>query len=850
MRDELQPIHAAISKHELPPQFQELFASLWDGLAERFHVQETYILDYKETIPESFTDSYGAGIVRLALAFHNSFGGLVVFGVKDRTLNIEGVTSPFDIESFNRVLTDVSGVRAECLSKLYAVEANGQSKNIACVLVPRRPVSMPARLIKPIGKYPTGKLWVRDRHEVVEAGAKHLPIIFSDRERLPSDIESDNAFPVHRSLPPSPATVKEFINRGDLLTSLWAWFVLGDQPRLYLHGPGGSGKSTLAFEFARLLAEHGHSVKGKNGDKLDYVVYISAKETEFNAAAGKEQKFALRQFGTASEQYVQILHHSGLLNKADLDTASPDEVEVLLGELFGNFSGLIVLDDIDALSRRAIDTGEENVFMKAVLARKRTRIIYTLRFPPQHALNSALAVPGLDPNTEFYEFLEVCCRQFGVPKPTSEKIPHIEEASSRLPLLIETIVGLRRYCGTYAEAVQLFADKGGLEARRYLYQREYDRLDSQGKSRQVLAGLLLLEEPVSFTVFSGLFQHSAEQVRDALSECASVFLSTFEGEAGETLYQLTPPCVPFIRHVSEELPYFSALKIRVDHFKSEGRASPEEAAIIVTMQNLIRDDKREELVAIAEKMPRQDPVLLNPKVRALLGRAYSEMEPTFREKARECFRHAEGLGYRDVFMMRSWFNMELMSGYALAEPERICRVMIEDPKVELRAKSEFWSKRGQCYLKRAEASLGVSVEKARDHFKQSIICYMEGLYIGGKIRGFDTSINLTWIERPLYRFISIMGSDLDAFFDLLEGLVDRKHDLNREGAALMLKYLTYLPVAADEGTRRQARSLCSKSHAMIGKKCKPLSSYPGFEMISDALASAVDELDRRANPQK
>ena len=31
--------------------------------------------------------------------------------------------------------------------------------------------------------------------------------------------------------------------------------IFGDQPRMYLDGPGGSGKTTLAFEFARLITE-------------------------------------------------------------------------------------------------------------------------------------------------------------------------------------------------------------------------------------------------------------------------------------------------------------------------------------------------------------------------------------------------------------------------------------------------------------------------------------------------------------------------------------------------------------------------------------------------------------------
>jgi predicted HTH transcriptional regulator len=153
IRDELKTIHAAIESKQLPASFDELFSPLWDDEAKRFHVQETYILDYKEKIPERFTDGYGAGIVRLALAFHNSFGGIIVFGVKDRALTIEGVTKPFDVESFNRMLTDFGGVNIECISKLYTIKLETGEKTIVGLLVPRRGVTQPARLTKQLTTY-------------------------------------------------------------------------------------------------------------------------------------------------------------------------------------------------------------------------------------------------------------------------------------------------------------------------------------------------------------------------------------------------------------------------------------------------------------------------------------------------------------------------------------------------------------------------------------------------------------------------------------------------------------------------------------------------------------------------
>jgi ATPase family associated with various cellular activities (AAA) len=142
----------------------------------------------------------------------------------------------------------------------------------------------------------------------------------------------------------------------------------------YLHGPGGSGKSTLAFEFAKKLTDGGSSIRTRGGDRLDYVIFVSGKETEFNPLTGKEQTFALRQFASAPEQFAQILFHSGFLDEDEINSTNEQTLLAQFDELFSNFSGLIVIDDIDALYRRKVDSGEESLFMKVVQGSKRTRI--------------------------------------------------------------------------------------------------------------------------------------------------------------------------------------------------------------------------------------------------------------------------------------------------------------------------------------------------------------------------------------------------------------------------------------------------------------------------------------------
>jgi hypothetical protein len=161
-----------------------------------------------------------------------------------------------------------------------------------------------------------------------------------------------------------------------------------------------------------------------------------------------------------------------------------------------------------------------------------------------------------------------------------------------------------------------------------------------------------------------LFNFSAAQVKDSFSECGGIFLSTIgHQESGETLYQLAPACVPFIRRVSVRLNHYAMVERTVEHFKTHGsHSTPEEAAIIVNLEKLIRRKKFDEIIAIAQNFPKDNPILVNAKICSLVGQAYSESDPQYREKAREFFRKAESVKFYDVFMMRHWYHMELMSG--------------------------------------------------------------------------------------------------------------------------------------------------------------------------------------------
>ena len=423
--------------------------------------------------------------------------------------------------------------------------------------------------------------------------------------------------------------------------------------------------------------------------------------------------------------------------------------------------------------------------------------------------------------------------------PANEQFPGIYSASSGLPLIIEAIIWIRKYYGTYPDAIIEYKERGGDDARRYLYQREYDRLEIGGKSRYVLSLLYLIDGPISFSTLVNLSNYTSDQVRSALSECAGIFLVTTDAEGeGETLYQLSPPSIPFIRAKSENLAFFGQQKRIVEQFKTHGRSStPEESAIIVNLERLLRQRRFGEVQSIESQYGRHDPVLANPRIRYLIGSTYCELGPQYRETTREYFRGAEAVGFHDVKMMRNWYHMELMSGYGLSEAERICRIMTNDASLFPRYKSEFYSKLGNCYMFAANSSAGVDREKTIRSLRSSIEAYLEAIRVGSSVQGTaDLTDTLDWLEKPMWRLFNYCRDDISEFFQFIESLAEDKNDLPLPASEIVMQVILSIKAPINKDGRARIRSFCNRMVGKINKNAKPLSRFPGLAKLIGGLS--------------
>jgi hypothetical protein len=278
MLETRQKVVTCIKQQALPDNYDEILGKLYDAEKNDFPLQESLHWDYKREFPFSMSDDYFGGIVRLICAFHNTYGGIILFGVHDTTRTPGHNQVKINIERFNNVLRQKLSSPIETLHRNYLLGGdNDEKKALDILLVPQRPTGTPpVRQIEDIGQYRAGVIWMRVGHEVIEAQSKELSFLYGDRGDYGIG-EEDPGAAIPHSLPPSPATVKDFIGRRSALDRLYQWLLTDDEPRTFLYGKGGAGKSTIAYEFGRIVSETCGRTKTKQGRPLDYVLFLGAK---------------------------------------------------------------------------------------------------------------------------------------------------------------------------------------------------------------------------------------------------------------------------------------------------------------------------------------------------------------------------------------------------------------------------------------------------------------------------------------------------------------------------------------------------------------------------------------------
>ena len=360
-------------------------------------------------------------------------------------------------------------------------------------MVPKRPNDKsPAYLIKNFDKYLKNTVWFRQDQQVLKIVGNNAEFIFSERSVNSDTIQSIEK--VTNWFPASRATIDDFVGRIGILIKLHEWLLKKRGTAMYLWGRGGSGKTKIAYEFAEILRLYPDINKLANKSEVEKVIFLSAKKAELNSGTAEIENIERSiDFSNERELVEAVLLNTDYSNKLSDLRLSDEALEEHLFEAVKEENIFLVLDDVDTISTDGKNPGIDIIIEAFTSAGNGSKVLITQRDRPNNG--RAEKVPGFTKGEEYEEFVSKCCEKFDENNKLSEKdLDALFDASEGIPLIIETIVGLRKSTPNWKKAIDSYNEYRGKAARNYLHAREYHALKGP-RSKLLLLALSMFKKP-------------------------------------------------------------------------------------------------------------------------------------------------------------------------------------------------------------------------------------------------------------------------------------------------------------------------------------------------------------------
>jgi hypothetical protein len=523
---------------------------------------ETQLWDYKLSIPTlaenptgEHKDEHKAAIAELvkdALAFHNAYGGYILFGVSDKgNARVLGCDTVLDAGEFNKTLAGYTGCNIECLFRKLNVP--GTSKEVGLLLVPRRATGAPPVKFRKKGpEKATGRpaflaeIYVRVRDECRPATNTHDDWLFLHSDRsAPETFDGDRRPAVATYMPARDPDLVEFVGREEQLATLRSWITDWRSPVRLLTGIGGLGKTTLAYRFAEEEVETG-------GGNIEWVIWLTAKQQTYSALQGKLVATGNVDFTSLDEllgEILRILSHE--LPQSDEEHTLDETVDRTV-EALSIIPCLIVVDDIDSLppdQQRETVAALNSIALRTVgREMPPSRVLMTSRVDQGLPPTSVLKVSGLD-ESAFKQYIENICELFGLAPFTKSFMSDLYEATSGSPLFGASIARLIRLGESPSEVLENWRGQDGEDVRRFAFEREIERLTTV--QARLLYAVLLLGE-TSLSDLAQISDLTPRAVRDRINELQAYhLLSTAVKDTGDAVIK-TPDELSVVTDILRE----------------------------------------------------------------------------------------------------------------------------------------------------------------------------------------------------------------------------------------------------------------------------------------------------------
>jgi len=473
--------------------------------------------------------------------------------------------------------------------------------------------------------------------------AKQLKAFLDDLSGRPFSMEGTQE-PLEGRLPPRESVVTDFIGRKTELDRLWEWFKDPVSRRWALAGEGGKGKSALAYQFAA-------DVMFSAPEPYQIVFWLSAKRQKFDE--GVTQKIAEPDFHDVDSALSCILRYYGWID--ELSGTIERKRERAL-ELLDSFPALMVVDDVDSLE------GEEEAaieFFVLDVPRTKSKVLFTSRRVVLGMGNITTHVGGLN-TSDAKDFIISRCRAMELDSgvltdSVANDMIRVTEAS---PLYLGDLVRLFAVVPP-KEAIRLWKEKAGNEARQYALGRELEQLQTSAK--EVLMAACVSDDPVSFPELESVTGLTEEQLRINLKDLQRLFLvpkpQLIEGEQRFDVNVNTRILVRKVLGSSDRYRKVEAAYKAVTKKLPIRIGGGEVGAIIRQATFLVRNREQPK----AEKLLQQglEKYLNDPDLMGFLGFVYKASEPPRLTDARLTFKRASQLKCSNAEMYKHWVRLEL-----------------------------------------------------------------------------------------------------------------------------------------------------------------------------------------------
>lgn len=640
----------------------DVLEALYNG--STFLPAEGYLFDYKQSWPDSRSelDKYA----RHVAAFHNVFGGYIIFGVDEIEKN--SVFKPcvnreprIDVKQFGDILREYLSTPVEVTIRTFSIKCDaGEEKFVTLMHIPKRASGIEPNAARKTLKndkdkalITSGEIYIRDGDNSIPAQLQqHWKMVYGHRKNpYFGDQEGGLSERVLESnLPDRSLIYGEFVGRTDELEKLWSW--LGDDfSRVrVLAGEGGHGKTSIAYEFA---SDFCRAVPAG----FDRVIWLTAKKQQFRAFENSFEVLGLEVFENPKELMRQLGTAMVPTSEEELALCSEERLPRLVKQLSTNVAALVIIDDLDSLE---LDEQKRCIEICQQFSTTKSRFLFTTRKNVTASSASSIEVNGFELE-EFKEFLDAWTIRLGLASFKGTDLKALLSTTGGSPLFTESILRLLKQGVSVSESLKLWKGHLGIEVRNAALQREVLQLGME--SRKILAVVAAVGE-CSFAEIKTFSGFTEQTVIDAANELQSLFLLSAPPIAKERRFAVSSTTRQLVKSLGPELvPGYEGYirDVLEKKYKASGEGRRTSLSVVARAIDQamaqISDGRPEDALSTVEevnsRLGGKNADLLSVKARAL-----AEVGNQTPVSIRRAFEAAYAAGQRKEVFFDCWYRSE------------------------------------------------------------------------------------------------------------------------------------------------------------------------------------------------